>query len=217
MIEQNKSSKNIEKIDQQRLDFNPSKNLLEAEKSKADQTVDNLIKNDNKFEINNVENHKMFADAAPSKMERWESGIKGEGLCLPDTTTEQGKIVKEKLNEMGLKGIEYENNHPDFSSVSKAEVSQTITPDRSNNYHQADEKLAAKWNEENHDGRNDWDGRKVEQYRKEHNYSWHEKYDCNTMQLIDRDIHEHFRHAGGVAVAKLNENRNNSGVKFDDD
>ena len=86
-----------------------------------------------------------------------------------------------------------------------------------NNFEQADQKCADKWNKEGKDGRTDWTARNVADWRSENRYSWHERLDRKTMDLVQRDIHEECKHYGGVSECKKHEAlEKSSGGGFDE-
>lgn len=150
----------------------------------------------------------------------WE-GEPGDSKYVPDEENNggppSGKDAKDALEAKGKDGIEYTNGEPDFSEVAEDTVEiDDMSEDRygpDGNFAQADQALADKWNAENHGGRNDWTARDIKDYRQSNRLTWHERQDCQTMDLVDRDIHQYFTHIGGVAFCKA---RNNSEVKFDE-
>ena len=82
-----------------------------------------------------------------------------------------------------------------------------------NNFRQADIKCADIWNSQKRDGRIDWTPQDIKEWRRENHYSWHERIDMKTMDLVHRDIHEECKHYGGVAECKR---REGFGGIFDD-
>ena len=86
-----------------------------------------------------------------------------------------------------------------------------ILVSRPYNFKQADEVCANQWNESGRDGRNDWTARDVESWRKENKYSWHERLDMKTMDLVQRDVHEECKHYGGVAECRRHDALNGGG------
>lgn len=146
------------------------------------------------------------------------SGERGESKFIPDRNTDAGRAAAEKLEEFGLDGIEYNNAEPDFSPISEATVKiENMTEYRDSNFAQADIKCAEKWNNDAKDGRTDWTARKVEDWRKEHNYSWHERCDTETMDLVPREVHTGVcTHLGGVSECKVRDSIGNIGGEFDE-
>ena len=82
------------------------------------------------------------------------------------------------------------------------------------NFAQADEKCAEQWNEEKRDGKDNWTARDVKNWREENGYTWHERNDIKTCDLIPTKVNDYFGHLGGVSeYKKLNES---SGGSFDE-
>lgn len=154
-------------------------------------------------------------------------GERGESKFIPSDETENGRKAIEKLTEKGLDGIEYRNAEPDFSKCAEATVRiKHMTENRydygdedgirqKGNYTQANIKCAEMWNEIEKDGRSDWSGRDVEKYRVSNGLSWHECCDTKTMQLLPREIHEYFRHSGGVRECQIRD-KSIMGGEFDE-
>lgn len=126
----------------------------------------------------------------PSGRGEW-TAERGESKFVPDN-----EMVRAKLEEYGINGIEYKNAIPDFSPVAKETVRIDMTSDRGKNFAQCDSKCADKWNRENHDGRNNWTAREVKKWRQENEHSWHEGSDMETCQLVPRVIHNECTHMG---------------------
>ena len=132
----------------------------------------------------------------------WE-GERGNSDWIPDAesvpkdrrgTNLEGKSWGEILAENDIEAIPFKDGEPDFSEIAKEEVEiGDFTDDRSSNFSQADEALAKKWGCEPED---------VAQWRKEHKYTWHEKSDCKTLQLVPREVHGNVPHSGGVSKYK---------------
>lgn len=145
---------------------------------------------------------------------QWE-GERGESKYVPSDETEAGKAAKEKLAEYDMDGIEYTNAEPDFSECAEATVEiDNMTEHRENypdsegniqlgNFSQADAKCAEQWNATKRDGRTDWKPEDVRDWRRENNYSWHERCDTRTMDLVPYDIHSYFGHSGGCAECRV--------------
>lgn len=111
--------------------------------------------------------------------------------------------ARDALKEYKQEGIEYKDGEPDFSKVSEATVQiDDMTAYRPYNFSQANEACAKMWNERARDGRTDWTARDVDNWRMEHKYSWHERLDMKTMDLVQRDVHEECKHYGGVAECR---------------
>ena len=114
--------------------------------------------------------------------------------------------AKDALERYEQDGIDYCDGEPDFSKVSEATVEiGNMTSERygkGNNFDQANQKCAEKWNLEARDGKTDWTARDVENWRLENRYTWHERLDRKTMDLVQRDVHEECKHYGGIAECK---------------
>lgn len=123
--------------------------------------------------------------------------------------------AKEALKKYRQDGIKYHDGEPDFSRVSEITAQiKNMTSSRPQNFKQADKACAKQWNEEARDNRTDWSLRKVEEWRLENRYSWHERLDRKTMDLVQRDVHEECKHYGGVAECRKHEIIN--GGNFDE-
>ena len=88
---------------------------------------------------------------------------------------------------------------------------------KAGNFSQADAKLAEQWNTQGKDGRTDWTDKDVYNFRKdsEQKYTWHERCDTKTMDLVPSDIHQCCKHLGGVSECKVRDAQNNGG-EFDE-
>lgn len=144
----------------------------------------------------------------------WD-GERGESKYIPSDETDSGKVVIEKLAEKEMDGIEYRNAEPDFSKCAEVTVEiDNMTEHRVNycdtegnvifgNFSQADVKCAEQWNISQKDNREDWKPEDVREWRRENGYSWHERCDTRTMDLVPYDIHNYFRHYGGCFECKI--------------
>ena len=142
------------------------------------------------------------ADRDGSPRGEW-TGERGESTFVPAAGTESGKAAADMLAEYGLNGIEYSDAIPDFSTCCKTEVQiDAMTPNRFENYTNADLVTAERFNAEAMDGRTDWTARDVSNYRTENSLTWHECNDTHTMQLVPQEIHGYFGHSGGIAEVK---------------
>lgn len=138
----------------------------------------------------------------PEKDGHWE-GEKGNSRWVPDPeakpgdrhgTNVEGKTWNEISKENDVKSIPFNDGEPDFSEVAKEEVKiDDFSDNRAANFDQADEALAKKLGCEPED---------VAQWRKDHKYTWHEKSDCKTMQLVPTEVHGNVPHSGGVSKYK---------------
>lgn len=84
------------------------------------------------------------------------------------------------------------------------------------NFEQCDQKCADQWNKEGRDGKNDWTARDVANWRKENGYTWHERNDMKTCDLIPTKINDYFGHLGGVGECKRRDDENSKDGGFDE-
>lgn len=152
----------------------------------------------------------------------WE-GDRGESKFVP--TEEIGKECKDKLAEYKLDGIEYKNLEPDFSKCSEATIQiddmdehrwdyiDENGDEQLGNFSKADEKAAELWNEQKRDGRTDWTAEDVYDMRNDpdNHYTWHERCDTKTMDLVPTEIHSYCTHLGGVSECKARDAANVGG------
>ena len=147
--------------------------------------------------------YKERLDRVPAGTHAYFEGTPGESKCVPNMESEKGQLVAEKLSRYGCDGVEFRDAVPDFSPCSEAIVKiDNMGSDRyisGGNFDQAREKLAEQWNASKRDGRDDWKPSDVEKWRQENNLTIHECSDMNTCMFVDRDIHDVFRHSGGVS------------------
>lgn len=126
------------------------------------------------------------------------TGDRGESIFIPNDPE-----IKKILEKYGLDGIIYKDGIPDFSDVSESTVEiDNMTENRAENFKQCDEKCAEQWNKEARDGKTDWTARDVAKWRKENGYTWHERNDMKTCDLIPTKINDYFGHLGGVSECK---------------
>jgi NAD+--asparagine ADP-ribosyltransferase len=131
------------------------------------------------------------------------TGKRGESKYIPSD-----EEIKTELAKHGLDGIEYRNGIPDFSEVAEATVEiENMSDDRDSNFKQCDQKCAEQWSEEGKDGKTDWTARDVRNWRRDNGYSWHERNDMKTCDLILPKINVYFGHLGGVAECKKAKSR----------
>lgn len=123
------------------------------------------------------------------------SGQRGESTFKP-SDLEIGKIMQ-KYN---MEGVEYKNAIPDFSRFSVCTVEiKDMTENRERNFKQCDCLCAEQWNVEKRDGKSNWEQSDVKDWRQKHEYSWHERNDMKTCDLIPTSINAYFGHLGGVS------------------
>lgn len=156
-------------------------------------------------------------------------GERGNSKFIPSSETEKGQACKEKLAEYGKDGIEYKNLEPDFSEVAEATVKiDNMTEHRLDyidsdwnsklgNFSQADIKCAELWNSQKRDGHTDWTDEDVYNFRHqpEHRYSWHERCDTKTMDLVPYEIHSYCTHLGGCSECRVRDS-GDFGGEFDE-
>ena len=160
--------------------------------------------------------YKERIDRTPENHGHWE-GERGESMFVPSTDTAEAKAAKEKLAETGQRGIEYKNGEPDFSKYSEITVKiEHMTENRPQNFEAADERCADIWKQQNKEGRSDWDKDEVYNWRCDNHYSWHERCDTKTMDLVPMEIHGFFKHSGGVAECKIRDAEKSFGGAFDE-
>lgn len=136
----------------------------------------------------------------------WEAE-RGESKFIP-----YDQEIKEILGKYGLDGIAYKDGIPDFSGVSESTVEiDHMTEIRPDNFRQCDEQCAEQWSKENRDGRTEWTPRDVAQWRKENGYSWHERNDMKTCDLVPAKINDYFGHLGGVSECRKRDSVENGG------
>lgn len=144
-----------------------------------------------------------YRDAYLPRKERFDGEV-GNSLARPDVSTKTGAEAKELLDARGLHGIEYRNGSPDFSVVALESVQiPRMTADREENYKQAYQAVAEKWNAESHEGRTDWTASDVKQWKKENGLVVHEKEDLKTCEFVPECIHRHFSHIGGRLISAI--------------
>jgi hypothetical protein len=144
--------------------------------------------------------------AEGSERGEWKAE-RGESKFIPND-----QEIKEILGKHGLDGITYKDGIPDFSQVSEATVKiDKMTENRAENFKQCDEMCAKQWNREARDERTDWTPRDGAQWRKENGYSWHERNDMETCDLVPTRVNDYFGHLGGVSECKKRDAINDGG------
>lgn len=143
------------------------------------------------------------------------TGERGESTFIPSD-----EEIAAILKKYGLDGIRYENGMPDFSKCSECTVEiDNMTEKRygeDGNFAQCDEKCAEQWNKEGRDGKTDWTARDVKEWREKNGYSWHERNDMKTCDLVPTKINDYFGHLGGVSECRKRDAAQNSGGDFDE-
>lgn len=168
----------------------------EDENRKAD--VNSKTANDAQDEEKLYSTYDERISQTPKEGERgtW-TGERGESKYIPFD-----ERLKEILSQYGIDGIEYQNGIPDFSPCAEATVeidnmsSKRYGP--GGNFEQCDQKCAEQWNKEGRDGKTDWTARDVADWRAQNGYTWHERNDRKTCDLVPTEINDKFGHLGGV-------------------
>lgn len=141
----------------------------------------------------------------------WD-GPRGESTFYPPNDSS----ISETLSKYGMDGVTYENGIPDFSDCSESTVEiDNMTENRAENFKQCDTKCAEQWNKEGRDGRTNWTPNDVKEWRRENEYSWHERNDMETCDLVPTEVNDYFGHLGGVSECKKRD-LDNAGGGFDD-
>ena len=136
---------------------------------------------------------------------------RGESDFIPND-----EEVKDILGKHDKEGVTYRDAIPDFSEVAESMVEiDDMTENRADNFRQCDEKCAEQWNKEKRDGRTDWSPRDVKEWRQENGYSWHERNDMKTCDLVPTKVNDYFGHLGGVSECRKRD-AENGGSDFDD-
>lgn len=141
----------------------------------------------------------------------WD-GVRGESMFIP---SDEG--IKSLLGGYMKDGVSYQNAIPDFSFCSACSVKiDNMTDSRSSNFLQCDVSCAQKWNDCKFDGRNDWTARDVKNWRKSNGYSWHERNDMTTCDLVPTKVNDCFGHLGGVSECRKRDSMQINGGDFDE-
>ena len=137
---------------------------------------------------------------------RWE-GERGESKFIPSDPE-----IKKIIEKYGLDGIIYKDGIPDFSKVSESTVEiDKMSENRAENFKKCDEKCAEQWNKEAREGKTDWTARDVAKWRRDNGYSWHDRNDMKTCDLIPTKINDYFGHLGGVSECKKRDSSSDGG------
>lgn len=139
------------------------------------------------------------------------AGDRGESDFTPNDSE-----IKDILEQYDKESILYEDAIPDFSEVAESTVEiDDMTENRADNFRQCDERCASQWNEEGRDDRTDWSARDVKEWRQENEYSWHERNDMKTCDLVPTKVNDYFGHLGGVSECRKRD-AENGGNDFDE-
>lgn len=124
----------------------------------------------------------------------WE-GERGNSKWIPDDDytpqkhNPDNKTWEDVKKEHGIDGIDFKDGEPNFSEVSKGEVTlDQKETDRGIVFNEADTKLAEQR------GCEPWE---VYKWRKENGYTWHETSDGLRAQKVPNIVHGNISHAGG--------------------
>lgn len=137
----------------------------------------------------------------PKSDGKWE-GEKGNSLWKPDSdkvplgkgTNLEGETWREIFSKHQIKGIEFVEGEPNFTEISEGTVKiGDFTESRDKNFMQADQKLSEVWG---------FKPGEVRKWRQENGYTWHERSDCKTMDLVPSVIHNNIPHSGGISEKK---------------
>lgn len=130
------------------------------------------------------------------------TGDRGESWYIPID-----KSIIDILHVFGLEGILYKKGMPELSVCAPATVSiENMSEIRRENFRQCDVKCAEKWSREKYEGKSRWTPSDVKQWRKENGYTWHERNDMVTCDLVPTKINRFFGHLGGVSECKMVQN-----------
>lgn len=176
-----------------------------------------ILENNDTIENNYLSTYKERLDQTPREDgERGEwTGERGESKFIPND-----KEILEVLAQHKMEGIEYQDAIPDFSELSKCTVEidnmTEIRRNKGGNFEQCDEKCAEQWNLKCQDGKNDWTARDVQKWRESNGYSWHERNDMKTCDLIPTIVNDYFGHLGGVGECRRRDLHTNFEGEFDE-
>ena len=206
-------SNSLESVLKKRLESVPENNRTDLNQSLAKK----LYGNENNIESEYFSTYKERLDRTPKDNgERgvWD-GQRGESKFVPND-----EEMKEILKKYGVDGIEYRDAIPDFSVCSECTVEiENMTGDRlgkGKNFEQCDQKCAEQWNKEARDGKTDWTARDVAKWREDNGYTWHERNDMKTCDLIPSKVNDYFGHLGGVAECRRRDAASEFGGEFDE-
>lgn len=181
----------------------------DADRESAEQELPSLADAENPY-YSTYEERMQQTPGEDGERGEW-SGERGESDYTPND-----EEVQEILDRYDQEHITYEDAIPDFSDVAEATVEiDNMTQNRADNFKQCDEKCAEQWNKEGRGGRTDWTAREVKEWRQDNGYSWHERNDMKTCDLVPTRVNEYFGHLGGVAECRKRDNQG-GGNEFDE-
>lgn len=109
-------------------------------------------------------------------------------------TNPDHKSWGEICDQYKVDSINFKDNNPDFSEISKGNVEiENFKSKRNANFVQADMKLAEQ---------RGCDPSEVSKWRADNRYTWHECPDCKSMQKVPTEVHGNIPHTGGVSRNK---------------
>lgn len=168
---------------------------------------------DNRIDELNKEKHKITDSEESSEIKgcpiegnggHWEDE-RGNSVWYPDReeipknpkTNPDNLTWDEILNKYDVEGIPFKEGEPDFSEISKGTVEiEDFSENRygkGGNFDQACEKLAEE---------RGCTKQEIMDWMKENKYTWHERSDCKTMDLVPTEIHGNIHHSGGISKMK---------------
>lgn len=156
-----------------------------------------VVENQEQIEIGFFTTLKERLDFSGTSKGDW-SGEVGNSEFRPEN-----QEARDVLERNGVNGIEYKNGFADFSPVAVESVEiDKMTDCRPTNFNQAYSKLAEKFNQEQKNGKTNWNRQDVEKWKKDNNLSCHEKEDRKTVEFVPTPVHNECKHYGGVAECK---------------
>lgn len=112
---------------------------------------------------------------------------------IPKKQNLDNKTWKEILPK-NVDGIKFNDGEPDFTPISESTVEiNCFSESRDKNFRQADIQEAEK---------RGCSPQEVREWRKTNEYTWHEREDCKTMDLVPSIIHNNVPHSGGISELK---------------
>lgn len=156
----------------------------------------------------------------PEQLENWEVGTprdgaggswdgeRGDSEWVPSPekvpsnplTNPEGKSFEEILSPYGMNGIEFHQGEPDFTPCAEATVKiDDFSGNRygaGGNFDQGLTKYAELRGESTQE---------TKAYMHENHLTFHERSDCETLDVVPTEVHGNVRHTGGVSTFKQNE------------
>ena len=182
--------------------FDPDKRLDVRRDSREDKSVESKYDPDRRVEPT-LDYDKEYTTAKERIWKAKQSngewlGEVGDSRFIPSS-----EVAQKELKSFDQKGIDYKAGNPDFSKCSVDTIQlEKMTSDRLQDHRRADAVLAKQWSAEGKFGKSDWTRTDIREWRHDNRYSWHERIDKRTMDLVQRDIHDECKHFGGIAECK---------------